>query len=329
MPADLEQLGALVVIPPKAGEPRGTAPDDRRRNRDRFHVVDRGWAAIEACPRRERRLEARLSAVTLERLEQCGFLATDVGACTTVDDNIDVDALAVHVLTEVTRGVGLVDLGKVAEVGHVDGAANCVGEARTGVLREGAEMALGIEQTRTRDWVVTKVAVRTQRRLGRRGPVHVVDWQHVQGLTPSALAMPGQGVAQLLHQFEDQRPIEVADAIRDHTRGLGVDVALEASGAPSARRQAVQSVRPWGKVCLVGEGGGIELDVSSEILRKQVTLMGSWTFSITGQAECARFITERQVPVDQLFTDRWQLDQAVQAYKVFDQQSSGKGVFLM
>ena len=27
--------------------------------------------------------------------------------------------------------------------------------------------------------------------------------------------MPGQGVAQLLHQFEDQRPIEVADAIRD------------------------------------------------------------------------------------------------------------------
>ncbi len=121
----------------------------------------------------------------------------------------------------------------------------------------------------------------------------------------------------------------VADAIRDHTRGLGVDVALEASGAPSARRQAVQSVRPWGKVCLVGEGGGIELDVSSEILRKQVTLMGSWTFSITGQAECARFITERQVPVDQLFTDRWQLDQAVQAYEVFDQQSSGKGVFLM
>ena len=32
---------------------------------------------------------------------------------------------------------------------------------------------------------------------------------------PSALAMPGQGVAQLLHQFEGQRPIEVADALRD------------------------------------------------------------------------------------------------------------------
>jgi Mg/Co/Ni transporter MgtE len=74
---------------------------------------------------------------------------------------------------------------------------------------------LGIEQARTRDWVVTKVAVRPQRRLGRRGNVHVVDWQHVQGLTPSGLAMPDQGVAQLLEQFEGQRPVEVAEAIRE------------------------------------------------------------------------------------------------------------------
>jgi len=74
---------------------------------------------------------------------------------------------------------------------------------------------LGIVQTRTRDWVVTRVAVRPQRRLGRRGNVYVVDWNQVQGLTPSGLAMPDQGVAQLLEQFEGQRPIEVADAIRD------------------------------------------------------------------------------------------------------------------
>lgn len=74
---------------------------------------------------------------------------------------------------------------------------------------------LAMEQVRTRDWMVCRIAVRSQRRLGRRSAVHVVDWQDVHGLTPSALAMPGQGVAQLLHQFEGQRPIEVADAIRD------------------------------------------------------------------------------------------------------------------
>ncbi len=73
---------------------------------------------------------------------------------------------------------------------------------------------VGIEQTRTRDWMVTRVAVRVPRRLGRRGPVHVVDWHNVQGLTPSALAMPGQEVAQLLGRFEGQKAVDVADAIR-------------------------------------------------------------------------------------------------------------------
>ncbi len=74
---------------------------------------------------------------------------------------------------------------------------------------------LGLEQTRTRDWMVTRVSVRVPRRLGRRSTTHIVGWRNVQGLTPSALAMPGQGVAQLLHQFEKWRPIEVADAVRE------------------------------------------------------------------------------------------------------------------
>ncbi len=73
---------------------------------------------------------------------------------------------------------------------------------------------LGIEQARTRDWLVSRVAVRVPRRLGRRGPVHVVHWQYVQGLTPSALAMPDQGVAQLLGQFEGRKAVDVAVAIR-------------------------------------------------------------------------------------------------------------------
>lgn len=70
---------------------------------------------------------------------------------------------------------------------------------------------LGIEQSRTRDWVVSRIAVRSQRRLGRRGPVHVVDWRNAQGLIPSALALPDPGVAQLL---DGQRAVDVADAVR-------------------------------------------------------------------------------------------------------------------
>ena len=118
-------------------------------------------------------------------------------------------------------------------------------------------------------------------------------------------------------------------AIRELTDGLGAHASIDASSSADARRQAVQCVRTWGKACLVGEGGQMTLDVSPDMLRRQVTLIGSWTFSTVGQAECAKFIADRGVDVDKLFTERWKLDQAVEAYQLFDQQTSGKGVFLL
>ena len=92
---------------------------------------------------------------------------------------------------------------------------------------------------------------------------------------------------------------------------------------------AVQATRPWGTMCFVGEGGGVTLDVSWDLLRKQLTILGSWTFSKIGQAECASFVADRKVDVERLFTHRWRLDQAIDAYRIFDWQTSGKGVFVM
>ena len=118
----------------------------------------------------------------------------------------------------------------------------------------------------------------------------------------------------------------VVQAIRDLTHGLGAHASLDASSSPLARAQAVRCVRTWGKACFVGEGGEVSLDVSNDLLRRQVTLIGSWTFSTVGQAECARFIADRGVDVDAIFTHQWRLDQAEEAYRVFDAQNAGKGV---
>ena len=66
-----------------------------------------------------------------------------------------------------------------------------------------------------------------------------------------------------------------------------------------------------------------------DLLRRQVTLMGSWTFSTVGQKACTDFIADRGIDVDALFTHRWTLEQADEAYRIFDAQTSGKGVFLL
>jgi threonine dehydrogenase-like Zn-dependent dehydrogenase len=127
----------------------------------------------------------------------------------------------------------------------------------------------------------------------------------------------------------DAKADDAVAAIKALTHGAGADLALDTSGAPEGRVVAVRATRPWGTVCFVGEGGGVTLDVSRDLLRKQLTIIGSWTFSKIGQAECASFVAERKIAVDHLFSHRWQLPQAEEAYRIFDQQMSGKGVFVM
>jgi threonine dehydrogenase-like Zn-dependent dehydrogenase len=117
------------------------------------------------------------------------------------------------------------------------------------------------------------------------------------------------------------------EAIREATGGTGAELALETSGAAQAATSAVESLAPWGRGCFVGMGATPQLDVLAH-LRRQLTIMASWTMSIVDQGACADFVAERKMPVDDLFTHKWHLDQAAEAYAEFDKQSSGKGVFV-
>lgn len=120
----------------------------------------------------------------------------------------------------------------------------------------------------------------------------------------------------------------VVEQIKELTGGRGVECAMDCSSSADARSQALKAAAKWGRVAFVGEGGEVTVDVSADMLRKQLTVLGSWTFSRAGQAECARFCLERDVDVDALFTDEWSLSQAVEAYAKFDRQNTGKGVLL-
>ncbi len=103
---------------------------------------------------------------------------------------------------------------------------------------------------------------------------------------------------------------------------------MDCTGISVARVAAVRSAGTWGRVALVGEGGTATFDVSQHLLRRQLTIHASWTFSAMGQAECARFIADKKLPLTKLLTHRFKLDEADAAYKLCDTQTTGKGVFV-
>ena len=168
-----------------------------------------------------------------------------------------------------------------------------------------------------------------------QGPVGLAGTQFAKAMGAKVIALDIN--PQRLARARDFGADEVVDpgsndpveAIRELTHGKYADLSLDTSSNREARLNAIRSTKVWGTMCFVGEGGDVTLDVSPHLLRRQMTLIASWTFSTIIQAECAQFCVDRNVDVDRLFTHRWQLDQAEEAYKLFDKQSDGKGVFLL
>lgn len=169
-----------------------------------------------------------------------------------------------------------------------------------------------------------------------QGPVGLSSTQFGQAMwarviavdtSPERLALTAELGADAQINPRNDNPVL---AIKELTRGRGADIAIDCSGVNAGRIAAIRCTKTWGTVGLVGEGGELTVDVSKELIRKQLTVVASWTFSSLGQAECARFVSERGIQVDHLFSDRYSsLDDADEAYKKFDTQVSGKGVFLL
>ena len=123
--------------------------------------------------------------------------------------------------------------------------------------------------------------------------------------------------------------VDPVEAIKDLTGGVGVSAALETSGNPTARSNILQTLRTFGRCCYVGIGGPATFDVSRDIIFKVATIYGSWTFSKSELIEVARFMVEAKAPLKRLFTHRFSLDQAEEAFRTFDTATTGKCAFVL
>ncbi|MFT4199263.1 zinc-dependent alcohol dehydrogenase family protein [Gordonia sp. (in: high G+C Gram-positive bacteria)] len=158
-------------------------------------------------------------------------------------------------------------------------------------------------------------AVQFARAMGAR--VLAVD------IAPDRLAQAKALGAEVVINSAETDPVA---AVKEATGGKGATMGLDCSGATVARTAAVRSVDRWGRVVLVGINNELNLEASPDVIFRQITIIGSYTFSIVGMGHCARFVADHGVDVDAIFSDRWSIDDAVKAYEEFDKQTGGKAV---
>lgn len=104
--------------------------------------------------------------------------------------------------------------------------------------------------------------------------------------------------------------------------GRGVDKAIDCSGVVAAHRLCIDATRRRGKVAFVGESGAdTPVRVSPDMIRKGLTLVGSWHYNLKDTPKIMRIIAESGLALDKLISHEFSLDDVQQAWEL---QASGQ-----
>jgi propanol-preferring alcohol dehydrogenase len=122
---------------------------------------------------------------------------------------------------------------------------------------------------------------------------------------------------------------KAGERLADFTSGLGLSAGIDCSGNAAAQNMALDAVMPLGRVAFVGEAAATTIRPSEQLIRKQVTLIGSWYFGIQEYDEIARIIVAKGIDLERLATHRFALDDAETAFRLFDERKTEKAVFVL
>ena len=113
------------------------------------------------------------------------------------------------------------------------------------------------------------------------------------------------------------------------TGGHGVDCAVDCSGVIAAHRLCIDATRRRGAVAFVGESSAdTPLRVSPDLLRKGLTLFGSWHYNLRDAPAMLQMIADLGGQLDLLISHRFPLTAVQQAWETQVQGECAK-VFLL
>lgn len=121
---------------------------------------------------------------------------------------------------------------------------------------------------------------------------------------------------------------DAGDAVGELTQGTGAKGVIECSGSAAARSQAAAVAGLHGTVVYVGAGADTLCVDFLDILRKELTFRGNSVYSIQEYFELVDFVRNHRVPLDELVTHRFGIEQAPEAFSLFNSGETGKTVFI-
>jgi len=116
-------------------------------------------------------------------------------------------------------------------------------------------------------------------------------------------------------------------AIRSFTDGKGSALAFEASGSAKGRTDIVSCLRPGGKTVFVGAGSSEKVINPGQLIGSQLTLMGSFVIPLWMTWEMVNFVNAQNISFEGIVTHRFPIEDAPEAYRIFDEGKTGKVVF--
>ena len=118
--------------------------------------------------------------------------------------------------------------------------------------------------------------------------------------------------------------------IMEITHGDGVDVSLDFTGNPDASINAIRSVKPLGKVGIVGAGfKSWKPSIPTGIFPLNgIWITGARVSNINLYFDCVDFMIKHNLTFESIVTHKFPLEKAKEAFRIFDTQKTGKVGFI-
>jgi alcohol dehydrogenase len=122
-------------------------------------------------------------------------------------------------------------------------------------------------------------------------------------------------------------PEEAGSLVAARTGGMGADVVIEAAGTAQALDAALRLARGRGTVSVVGAHFEPDYKLDAGLMfERELTLTFSIGDPITDREHLMRMVVDRKLAPERVISHRMPLDEAAEAYRLFDSRAATKAV---